>query len=79
MSTICENMVCSFCGCLCDDILVEVDDGHITKVRKACANGRGLFTHYDQAPHLPTVDGQEVSWEEAIAETARILNRPTAR
>jgi formylmethanofuran dehydrogenase subunit B len=75
MNTIHEHVVCSFCGCLCDDIVVEVDDGHITKVRKACANGRGLFTHYDPEPHLPTVDGQAVTWEEAIAETAQILDK----
>jgi formylmethanofuran dehydrogenase subunit B len=70
-----ENVVCSFCGCLCDDIVVEVDDGRIARVRKVCANGRGLFTHYDPATSRPTVDGREVSWEEAIAEAAQILDR----
>jgi formylmethanofuran dehydrogenase subunit B len=74
MSTVIENAVCSFCGCLCDDIVVEVDDGRIIGVRKACANGRGLFTHYDPAPRHPTVDGREVDWKQAIAEAARILN-----
>jgi formylmethanofuran dehydrogenase subunit B len=69
-----ENVVCSFCGCLCDDIVVEVDDGRIGRVRKVCANGRGLFTHYDPAPRRPTVDGREVDWEEAVAEAARMLN-----
>jgi len=69
-----ENVVCSFCGCLCDDIVVEVQDGAIAKVRKACPNGRGLFTHYDPTPQRPTVDGRPVDWDEAIAEAARILN-----
>jgi formylmethanofuran dehydrogenase subunit B len=69
-----ENVVCSFCGCLCDDIVVEVDDGRIARVRKVCANGRGLFTHYDPTPRRPTVDGREVSWEEAVAEAAQILD-----
>ncbi len=74
MSTVFENVVCSFCGCLCDDIVVEVDNGRIARVRKACANGRGFFTHYDPAPQPPTVDGREVAWEEAVAEAARILD-----
>ena len=74
MSTMIENAVCSFCGCLCDDIVVEVEDGKINRVRKVCANGRGLFDHYDPTPRLPTVDGQEVGWEEAVAEAARVLN-----
>jgi formylmethanofuran dehydrogenase subunit B len=75
MSTVTENVVCSFCGCLCDDIVVEVDDGRIARVRKVCANGRGLFTHYDPATSRPTVDGREVAWEEAVAEAAQILDR----
>jgi formylmethanofuran dehydrogenase subunit B len=74
MTEVIENAVCSFCGCLCDDIAVEVDDGQITRVRKVCSNGRGLFTHYDPTPRQPTVDGEEVSWDEAIAETARVLD-----
>ena len=71
MSAIFENVVCSFCGCLCDDIVVEVDNGHIARVRKVCANGRGLFTHYDPTPQRPTVNSREVEWEEAIAEAVR--------
>ena len=74
MSTSIENVVCSFCGCLCDDIVVEVDQGKIAKVRKVCANGRGLFTHYDPTPQRPTVDGRDTSWDEAVGEAARILD-----
>ena len=74
MSTVTENVVCSFCGCLCDDIVVEVDDGRIARVRKVCANGRGLFTHYDPASSRPPVDGWEVEWEEAVVEAAQILD-----
>ena len=74
VSTVTENVVCSFCGCLCDDIVVEVDDGRIARVRKVCANGRGLFTHYDPASSRPTIDGREVAWEEAVAEAAQILD-----
>lgn len=75
MSEIIENAVCTFCGCLCDDIVVEVEDGRIVGVKRVCANGRGVFEHYDPTPRLPTVDGEEVSWDEAVAEAARILRR----
>ncbi len=73
-SNVFENVVCSFCGCLCDDLAVEVDGGRITRVRRACANGRGLFTHYDPSPRRPRVNGREVDWDEAVAEAARILS-----
>ena len=34
-----KDAVCSFCGCLCDDINVEVEDGKIQRVRHACRLG----------------------------------------
>jgi formylmethanofuran dehydrogenase subunit B len=74
MHRVVENAVCTFCGCLCDDIVVEVDDGAITHLWKVCGNGRGAFTHYDPAPRRPTVHGREVTWREAIGETVRILS-----
>jgi formylmethanofuran dehydrogenase subunit B len=74
MSKIVENAVCTFCGCLCDDIVVEVDGGRVERVRKVCANGRGVFEHYDPTPLPPTVNGEDVTWGEAVAEAARILN-----
>ena len=73
MSTLIENAVCTFCGCLCDDITVEVDNNRIVKTKRACTNGRGLFMEYDSTPRKPLVYGKEVSWEEAIAECASIL------
>jgi formylmethanofuran dehydrogenase subunit B len=73
VSALVENAVCPGCGCLCDDINVEVRDGRVVQARHACTNGRSLFTHYDPAPRRPTIAGQEVDWEAAIAEAARIL------
>ena len=35
-----RDVLCPFCGCVCDDIVVEVEDGKITKVRGACAMGK---------------------------------------
>jgi formylmethanofuran dehydrogenase subunit B len=74
MSMVVENVVCTFCGSLCDDLTVEVNAGRVVKLRKACSNGGGLFTHYDPAQVPPTVAGQEVTWNDAIAEAARILD-----
>ncbi len=68
-----ENVVCPFCGCLCDDIVVEVEDNHITAAKKACTNGRSLFLNAHTGAASPTVDGREVEWPEAIDAAARIL------
>ena len=68
-----ENVVCPFCGCLCDDIVVEVEDNRITAVKKACANRRSLFLNAHTQAAQPTVDGEEVEWSQAVDAAARIL------
>jgi len=73
MKTVVENVTCTFCGCLCDDIIVEVEDNRIARVQRVCANGRGVFIDYDPTPRRPIVAGREVEWEEAVSEAARIL------
>jgi len=73
MSTVAEHVVCPSCGCLCDDIAVEVSGGRIVQARRACANGRSFFIHYDSSSHRPTIGGHEVDWETAIGEAGRIL------
>jgi formylmethanofuran dehydrogenase subunit B len=35
------DVVCSLCGCVCDDIVVEVEDNKVTKVKRgACSVGK---------------------------------------
>ena len=74
MAKVVENAVCTFCGCLCDDITVEVEDNAVSRVRRTCANGRGVFMHYDPAPRQPTVRGEEVTWGEAVQAAATIFS-----
>jgi len=68
-----RNVVCTFCGCLCDDINLTIEDNRIVKVEKACGNGRGLFEGYDPAPKRPKIMGTEASYQEAVNEASRIL------
>jgi formylmethanofuran dehydrogenase subunit B len=69
-----ENIACKFCGCLCDDIKVEVGpEGKIRKALRACPNGRSFFLDYDPSPQKPTLDGRQVEWDQAIAQAAAIL------
>jgi formylmethanofuran dehydrogenase subunit B len=72
-----ENVVCPFCGCLCDDIVVEVEDNRITAAKKACASGRSLFLNAHTQDAQPTVDGEKVEWPQAIDSAARILTDAT--
>ncbi|HSL96838.1 MAG TPA: formylmethanofuran dehydrogenase subunit B [Thermoleophilia bacterium] len=73
MSTVLEHVACPFCGCLCDDIAVEVEGARIVKVKRACSSGQGIFMDYDPRPRRPLVRGEEVEWDAAVTTAADIL------
>lgn len=79
------DVVCTFCGSLCDDLEITIDDGKITKVGKACKLGRaktmGMFQHERIEKPMIREEGvlKECSYGDAITKTAEILvnaNRP---
>jgi formylmethanofuran dehydrogenase subunit B len=73
-----KNAVCTFCGCVCDDmeLTVDLDEHRITKAKKACIIGRSWFTeHVVEDRPIATVGGKEVSFEEAVEESAQILTK----
>ncbi len=75
-SQVVKNAVCTFCGCVCDDIeLTVADDGKsITRANNACQLGKAWFIEHkvDDYPEA-MIDGKEVSVDEAIEEAAQIL------
>jgi formylmethanofuran dehydrogenase, subunit B (EC 1.2.99.5) len=82
MVNIVSDVICPFCGTLCDDLEVELsDDGKkILEVYHACAIGAEKFLHSQAEdritrPRMMQEDGttKEVSYEEAAKYTAKIL------
>ena len=72
-----ENATCTFCGCVCDDMIltVDMDEKRITKSKNACILGKAWFAeHYieEDAP-AAMIDNRPVSIEEAVEEAARTL------
>ncbi|MGR9099648.1 MAG: formylmethanofuran dehydrogenase subunit B [Gammaproteobacteria bacterium] len=71
-----KNAVCTFCGCVCDDIELTVadDEKSVTRAANACQLGRAWFIEHkvDDYP-AALIDGREASVEEAVEEAARIL------
>ncbi|MDI9646564.1 MAG: formylmethanofuran dehydrogenase subunit B [Archaeoglobales archaeon] len=61
------NVVCTFCGSVCDD--GEYENG---KIKKLCRLGSAKFAEKERIKS-PMVDGKEVSYEEAIQKAAEIL------
>jgi formylmethanofuran dehydrogenase subunit B len=70
-----DNVVCAFCGCVCDDISVTVEDGRITQAKNACVLGKAWFlSHGQPSDHPPAmIDGQPASLDDAVDTAARIL------
>ncbi len=79
------DVVCPFCGTLCDDLIVTTNDEGtlIIDVENACAIGAAKVMHCSDLDHRVTrprkmqEDGsyKEVSYEEAIEYTAQILTK----
>ena len=77
-----KDVVCTLCGCLCDDLEATVEDNRITKVGKACKLGRaktmGPFLHERIEKPMIRKNGkeselEECSYDEAITKAAEIL------
>ncbi|MFA5331876.1 MAG: formylmethanofuran dehydrogenase subunit B [Methanoregula sp.] len=82
MSTKISDVVCPFCGTLCDDIEVEVsDDGKkILTVFNACVIGTEKFLHSQSKDRLvsprmrqPDDSWKDISYEEAADYAAQML------
>ncbi|MGY5853466.1 MAG: formylmethanofuran dehydrogenase subunit B [Candidatus Thorarchaeota archaeon] len=74
MTEIFDNIVCPFCGCLCDDIQIEVENGKIMKNENGCAISKAKFTsHLEDRIVKPTVRGNEVSLEDAIQKAVQLF------
>ncbi len=72
MTTVIRDVVCPFCGSLCDDLEVTLEEGAIGKIKNGCALSRSKFNHLGDIPQ-PQVAGQPVTLPEALEEGGRIL------
>ena len=69
------NATCTFCGCVCDDMILTVEGDRITKAKNACILGKSwFFNHhipYDQP--VASIKGQPVEFSKAVDRAAAIL------
>ena len=69
-----ENVACTMCGCVCDDLKLSIVDGRISEVAPGCALAEPwlLGQSSSDVPSC-TVDGQQVSFEQAVDRSTKIL------
>jgi formylmethanofuran dehydrogenase subunit B len=69
-----ENATCTFCGCVCDDMELTVEDNHITKAKNACVLGKAWFlNHHIEERSVAVIDGKPASLDEGVERAAQIL------
>ncbi|MFO0843516.1 MAG: formylmethanofuran dehydrogenase subunit B [Gemmataceae bacterium] len=69
-----ENVACTVCGCVCDDLRVAVDGERITAAEGACFLAEPWFLDQHRArPPVAEIDGRPATLDEAVAEAAAIL------
>jgi formylmethanofuran dehydrogenase subunit B len=71
------HVICTFCGCTCDDIEVRVEEDRITKAKNACRLGDSWFRYHSAEALYPAaiVDGQPSTLDAAIDAAVDILVR----
>lgn len=69
-----ENATCTFCGCVCDDMVLKVEANHIVEAKNACVLGKAWFlNHHIEDRPVALIDGKPASLEEAVQRAAQIL------
>ncbi len=76
--TVIKDATCTFCGCVCDDMELTVENNRITKAKNACVLGKAWFFHHGiQDRPNATIEGKPVSYEEAFDAAVEILLNAT--
>ena len=75
-----QDVVCTVCGCCCDDLEVEVQDDRIVKAKNACALSLSKLLSLDQERILSPMVRQggrlkKASLDQAVRRTASLLTR----
>lgn len=78
LSQIYDDVPCTFCGCLCDDIRIVVEDNIIVKCDNGCAISKTRFLgHKDNRIQFPQIRSNktlvQASLEDAINRAAEII------
>jgi len=73
-----QDVVCTFCGCCCDNLELKIKDERIVGVRNSCAISMSKFLNYDRERLSAPVqrkngEFEEMTFEGAVEKTASIL------
>lgn len=71
-----ENVACTVCGCVCDDLRVTVEGGRIVRAEGACPLAEPwLLGQGSRQPPVARINGQPAALETALDRAANLLRR----
>ena len=74
MPQVFEDVACTVCGCVCDDLKITVENGSITQAHGACVLAEPWFLEQgSKQPPVAEIEGKAASLDEAIKLSAEIL------
>jgi formylmethanofuran dehydrogenase subunit B len=69
-----DNVACTVCGCVCDDLRVTVEGGRVVRAENACRLAEPWFLAQDsRRPPVAEIAGRPASLDEALDRAAAIL------
>lgn len=69
-----EDIVCTFCGCLCDDLIIEVSGNKIQSNKNGCPISKEKYVgHEENRILVPDIDGAQVQLAQAIEKAVEII------
>jgi formylmethanofuran dehydrogenase subunit B len=69
-----ENVACTVCGCVCDDLRVTVDGGRVIRAEGACPLAEPWLLAQETLPPPPAeIDGLPAAFDTALDRAADIL------
>ncbi|MEQ8823275.1 MAG: formylmethanofuran dehydrogenase [Filomicrobium sp.] len=69
-----ENVVCPFCGLLCDDLQVNRDNAGLKVLKNGCARASSGFERQVLAA-TPQISGKDASLEDAVTAAAAMIKK----
>src|SRR5262245_35200551 len=74
MMALAENVACTVCGCVCDDLKIGLNGDRITRAEGACALAEPwLLAQNTRRPPPAEIDGRPATLDEAAVRAAEIL------
>ena len=70
-----DDVACTVCGCVCDDLQITVDGSRVTKAKGACQLAEPWFLNQDtKQPPVAEIEGQPAEFEASIHQAAKLLS-----